>query len=916
MLAKTVVQSTSMLTDPTPSRASSLPQGLHQRSPTNRSFVHISRPRPTVFFCVLLYGFLLTRTFRSNRRGTYMDADNGSLLHKLVAPPMDEGIAKTDFKTALQRMGLTSVFDILHLGKTQFAQALARHCDADAGQAYDNASSHARQISRLYLEHQLSSSDTKPRVRRSLDSDSTSGPISYQALFQENRDQFCKDGDIAAIDSPVAYLRALYLFARQLENSSTHPRKILLEKRRPDLDTLMLDPHSALVARPMLNIVNDTLCSHIEASLDDGTTVHQALADAHYPFSLPYDLHHHQCLLGLGAGKPALGEVNYRISLKLPFCQDGSTYGHVSQSPVEAQKLLSGLSPAQQALLLAPLASGSDFEALKKAYGTQDVGRLGDFTFFKERTGLSTEQVEQLLGHGRYRPRSSTHIPPSTRNRQSPAYINGPDTSSPALVLETQTARQGFSHKSYERFDRMQRMVRLQQWTGIPFAELDTLLINSMHSEGNTLMTLSANTLRALGVYQYMKRRRGITPEEFASLMSDMPTCASAERVSLYDQVFNRSGLLQSPAWGKQATGLDTADFKTLSYLGAGLGLALTEDALLLLVKQTKKYLPLKNDLPTISSLYRQARIARMFGLSPLECTELARLLGGDTFCRALVTGALDTAHPDILDVLMAMDWAVDWLKQNHLDVLQWCRLFESIGPDLPLNQKLEERLAVLREHARSTSDYQRLVGTLLHDSADVSAEYLPSVMKMAGTNAKDMVEAIIATVDKTPPLLAHVLRTAQACQKLHLSSSTLQVLMDHPTWLASNSSGTLTPQTLYLLERFNHCARHQAQSEENLLHYLQLANQDLPQHSAGTVNGLLAHLLGWSPEQVGCLTALLTPKRATTMQAVDWVMRCQACCLSTGLSASQLLMAATLNNDSLTQAWKIVGEGLIAACH
>lgn len=844
-----------------------------------------------------------------------MDADNGSPLHKLVAPPMDESIAKTDFKTALQRMGLTSVFDILRLGKTQFAQALARHCDADAGQAYDNASSHARQISRLYLEHQLCSSDTEPRVRRSLDSDPTSGPISYQALFQENWDQFCKDGDVAAIDSPVAYLRALYLFARQLENSSTHARKIPLEKRRPDLNTLMLDPHSALVARPMLNIVNDTLRIHIEAGLDDGTTVHQALADAHYPFSLPYDLHHHQCLLGLGTGKPALGEVNYRISLKLPFCQDGSTYGHVSQSPGEAQKLLSGLSPAQQALLLAPLASGSDFETLKKAYGTEDVKRLGDLTFFKERTGLTTEQVEQLLAHGRYSPCLSPHNPPPTRNLQGAAYINGPDTTS-ALVLETNKNQRGFGNKSYERFDRMQRMVRLQRWTGIAFAELDTLIVNSLHSEGNTAMTLGANTLRALGVYQYMTRRHGITPEEFASLVHEMPTCACAERVPLFDQVFNRTRLLESPAWEKRAADLDPADLETLSYLGAGLGLALTEDALLLLVKQTGKYLALKKDLPTVSSLYRQARIARMFGLSPLACTELARLLGGDTFCRALVTGTLTATGPDILDVLMAMDWALDWLKQNDLDVLQWCRLFKSARHDLPLDQNLEKRLAALREHAQSSHDPQRLVETLLHDRADVSAEYLPCVMKMAGTNATEIVQAIIATVGKTPPLLAHVLRTAEACQKLHLSSSTLQALMDHPTWLASNSSGTLTPQTLYLLERFNHCARRQAQSEANLLHYLQLANQDLPQHSAETVNSLLAHLLGWSTEQVSYLTMLLTPKRATTMQAVDWVMRCQACCLSTGLSASQLLKAAALNSDSLTQDWKIVGEGLIAACH
>ena len=841
-----------------------------------------------------------------------MDVSNNLLLHRLVGSHDGEDATKTALTTALEQMGVTSVFDIVRMSKAQFAREIARYCNASAEQAYDNAQSHARRISRLYLEHQLSSSVTRPRVRRSLDSEPTSEPISYQALFNENWDQFCKDGDIAAIDSPVAYLRALYRFARQLEDSSTDSRKISLASRRPDLDTLMLDPQSALVPRPMLNIVNDTLRSHIEASLKEGTTVHQALASAHYPFSLPYDLHHQQCLLGLGSGKPTLGEVNYRISLKLPFCQDGSPYGYVSQPPSEAQKLLSGLSPQQQKILLA---SQTDFEVLKKSYGTEEVGRLGDLEFFKERTGLTTEQVEQLLRHGRYSPRVSSNNPPSTRNRQDATYINGP-YASPALQLETQATRQGFSHKSFERFDRLQRMIRLQRWTGIPFAELDTLLINIMHSEGNTEMTLSANTLRALGVYQYMTRRHGITPDEFASLISEMPTRASAERVSLFDQVFNRTRLLESPAWEGQATDLEITDLKTLSYLGAGLGLAITEDALLLLLKQTKQYLPLKPDLPTISSLYRQARIARMFGLSPLECTELARLLGGDKFCRALVTGALDTTSPDILDVLMAMDWAVDWLKQNHLDVLAWCRLFDTSRDDLPLNQTLENRLAALREHAKLTRDDQRLVETLLHDIADLPAEYSPCVMKMAETNAEEVVEAIIAPDGEAPPLLARVLRTAQACQHLHLNSSTLQTLMDHPTWLASNSSGTLKPQTPYLLERFSHCARHQGQSEENLLHYFQFTNQDLSQHSAETANELLAHLLGWNVEQVSCLTAQLPSGRATTMQDVDWVMRCQACCNSTGLSASLLLKATALNGDSPTVEWKTVGEGLIAACH
>lgn len=75
----------------------------------------------------------------------------------------------------------------------------------------------------------------------------------------------------------------------------------------------------------------------------------------------------------------------------------------------------------------------------------------------------------------------------------------------------------------------------------------------------------------------------------------------------------------------------------------------------------------------------------------------------------------------------MAMDWAVDWLKQNHLDVLAWCRLFDTSRDDLPLNQNLQNRLAALREHAKLTRDDQRLVETLLHDSDDLSAEYSPS---------------------------------------------------------------------------------------------------------------------------------------------------------------------------------------------
>jgi len=145
------------------------------------------------------------------------------------------------------------------------------------------------------------------------------------------------------------------------------------------------------------------------------------------------------------------------------------------------------------------------------------------------------------------------------------------------------------------------------------------------------------------------------------------------------------------------------------------------------------------------------------------------------------------------------------------------------------------------------------------------------------------------------------------------LSSGTLQRLISTPTWLASDNQGTLTPHTLYLLERFSHCARHLSQSETPLLHYLQLANQ---QDSEAGANRLLANLLSWDSTEVSCLTAQLPERRAKSMETVDWVMRCQACCQQTGLSASLLLKAAALNADSETVYWRTVGEALIAACH
>lgn len=845
-----------------------------------------------------------------------MDVDKISPLHPLVIASGLDHAAGAAFTTAMQSMQLASVFDIVRMPREQFARELAEHSDVDPYQLYDYATVQARRVSRLYQEHQLSLPDASRRIRRS--SRAAAGSVSYDALFEENQEQFCEEDDIAAIDSPVAYLRALYLFAGQLENASTHADRIKLEVRRPDIQDLVLDQHSTFVTRPMLDIVNDTLSRQLTSRMGKSSEeLIEQLSKEHYPFSLPYNLHHHQCMLGLTPDKTALGALNYSISQDLPWQTPGDS-GSKKNASFEAQKLMSGLSPQQQQMLIAPVLTEAELAA---AYGTRQVSALHTLEVFKERTGLTTNQVEQLLAQGKYQARSSLEKPDPLHARYGAHYVNGTASASNFLTLTGTDKNSGrISNASVERLDRLQRMIRLQRWTGIPVAELDTLISNAMRSEDSDSQTLNDNTLRTLGVYHYLNRRYGIPPEEFAALLHDIPTSACANRVALFDQVFNRSGLLHSALSDLPDTMPVQSDLAFLGYIGAGLGLPVTPDALLLLVKQAEKHCVLKHDLNTVSILYRQARIARMFALSPMDCTQLAYLLGKETFCELLVTGKISPTarrQTDILDVLMALDRAVDEFRQSKRDVSRWCRLFEENTQ--PLSLKMQDRLALVREKATVEETQQReLLAALLHDVANLSAQQSDNAIKMAGVSAQVFFEELDdqhAVAKKIMPSpLAKILRAAHAIEQLPVSTAALQELLNHPQWLSAQGSATFSPKTMYVLSRFSDCARHM-QSEDDLLHYLQFANQE-PTPSKAEADTRLAQILKWSREDVSSLTFHLPAQCARTVEAVDWIVRCQASCRETRLSAHLLLKATNLTAKSPRADWKAVGEALMAARH
>lgn len=624
-----------------------------------------------------------------------MPKDYSPLLDLLIVSRPGREHDRDRFKAALLSLDLYSVFDIIRLSRNDFIDRLAEYCDDDGGEAYDNAAGYASQIELLARDPSSLDDDTS-RNRRSTITDPHTPPT-YATLFPGNGDAFCSASSLAAVDSPAAYLRALYMFGLQIEQTGKGTqKKITLNRRRPTLKDLLIDDENTHRELPMLTLVNETLSEPIKKYLNDnrdlyGTrTVEQVLTELRYPFELPFDLAHQQCVLSLSGQKTQLGALNYLISLTLPYNQQlENKYGVVQQEAYEAQRLLTLLSPAQQNILTekiygqTPVNDTQPASFFKKHYGHSQP--ITDQQQFMLSTGLNTDQLHELLAMGRYLPRRSVHVLPiqeqmTTDQNVGARYINGPVVAGQKnLGLSSVTAEKMLLvQTTTQRYDRLQRMIRLQRWLDIPFFELDEFVHSVQGCEGTAIdsLVINNNTLRALGVFRYLSRRYNLKLQTFSAWLYHLPVYGTGQRAALFDQVFNPPYWLHSPLkLDNQPLDLNTTD-APLFRICAALGLEDTPVSFGLLKARTQLYLrePARN-ITTLTSLYRQATLPALFGLSIVECDQLVQMLGGADYQRQLVTPVLrssnNNAPPDFLDVLMQLDWAVTWLKDSKTSITQ-----------------------------------------------------------------------------------------------------------------------------------------------------------------------------------------------------------------------------------------------------
>ncbi|SDL58807.1 virulence plasmid A protein [Pseudomonas libanensis] len=926
-----------------------------------------------------------------------MQADSSSLLAQLIDHTDPPAPGRDDFKTALQRLNIHSVFDIVRLSEKAFAEQLATCNDDDAHAVYLKAQSAAAQLERLFREQQVSSNHPSPRGKRDVVADTG---VTYQALFKENWEQFCAGSSIAAVDSPVAYLRALYLFALQLEQNAKGADAVKLSERRADLKALMIDQHSVAGQVPMLSIINQTLLRNIAGDNKNENDTYTLLSKTWYPFSLPYHVHHQQCRLGLSGDKPMLGELNYRISRQLPLTGGTNTYGQVITQNNEVQCLLSGLSPEQQTMLKSDWVTQDAQKFYLKYFNWTDAKETPEnITDFLHHTQLDADQLQALLAQQTQAPRKSPNCTQDTNLTYGACYINGITAPTVAIELKKDVPAK-LANVSPERFDRLQRMIRLQRWLGLPFAQLDTLLVSAMRCEGasNPTLHITHNTLRALGVFCYLNKRYSVQAEEFAAWLHQMPVHASGVRVSLFDQVFNRAGSALPPLYldGK------AFDATTAQQLCAGLGLQDTQDSLQLLI--TEK--PGTRTIETISALYRQARIARLFGLSVMECQQLAQLLGKANVLTQLRNPTLrrkPKGATDFLDVLMHLEWASRWLKENgnNLALLRHQLLLDQQVQDPAIDLLLKEfaayeqasnstKLNLLTLPQQSTDEEKRLpaidwdaqvhqvlqrarsttsietaldevlatieISTDLKRKADFIKQTRPRLLEFVTTLRDELwplylrLKKIIHAVPHppgnangqpkydhysnflrlyapaAPPLqtlsyLILLLPHAVDVLQLPLSRHALNQFLINPHWLDSayqaSSLLELTPHTLYLMQQFKHCIDRLGMTEGQILDYFKQANtppSGTAQNTSDETNKHLARLCGWSANEIDVFSSQLKPPRITSMDRLDWLLRCRQASTATGLSGTLLIAASQLKTDSTFAQWKAVGEALTSA--
>ncbi|WP_118984347.1 Tc toxin subunit A [Photorhabdus sp. CRCIA-P01] len=344
------------------------------------------------------------------------------------------------------------------------------------------------------------------------------------------------------------------------------------------------------------------------------------------------------------------------------------------------------------------LPEATDFFLENYGIPPQQRQKLEEILFFSEQTKGSVEELERAFSHGDYHPTVSSNVQFKNTifsNGQSHATFPTPyqygsvylNSAHPEALDINKTRPRSMTAITEYRFDRLNRLLRLQRWTKLPHDKLDLLLTSAARAEGmaNLELNINYNSLRALGLFRYLNNNYNLAAEAFAAFVYQITPFGISSDVPFFDQVFNQPQLFDIPM------ALDNSEFdytarrgndaRTVKQICAGLGIASATFQILAQQVCSAFSLPekrLTRSLDVISAFYRLVMIPRLFKLTAEQgiiIVDILSKIGG--FNPLLLAGAPrlsplgsdgeSTTEVDVLDIILAIEEMSSWLSQTKL---------------------------------------------------------------------------------------------------------------------------------------------------------------------------------------------------------------------------------------------------------
>ncbi|MCI8211522.1 hypothetical protein AUC61_18495 [Pseudomonas sp. S25] len=650
------------------------------------------------------------------------------------------------------------------------------------------------------------------------------GPT-YTDMFNPDWANQCPPDAIEATTSPVAYLADLYRYSQELEATGKPADVITLDARRPDLKNLVLD-HTALNRiEPTIVLVNEILDSSIRKHLNDhnlkDTTVDDALLEARYPNALPFERYTSQINYVLERKGHSLGDVIRLADPAYPYFKEPGAHSVLSDVALIQD---TGFGPAQQSLLLeAPyfpdaatrtrslvagkwrieprtrlLVEATEDEHqfstfFEDNFGVGGLIDLQDTQTFCLRTGLNTEELEALLSVGAFAPSRSVNVTAAAEaatvdgSQAGSVYINA--GKAPAMAIETlpgesvdgvlvEGPRHHIVNASPDRFDRMNRMIRLARWLDLPFDEVDQIIVACMRAEVQSAAVfpvITANTLRAIGLFQTLRRKYKLPAEDFAALIQGIGVYGRGKEASHFDRVFNSQALFSEPLklhnTPMVVAPATEAQRQKVDHLCASLGMTYESFRYLArIVVQSRgdpEDHPLLWSVEVVSTFYRLTKLPRYMGVTTIEALALIEILDSrasqltsKVAGRVRIETHAASTETDTLSVLHAWVDCVAWMQETGWQVAQLYPLLGARFTDIVAS---EAELGLLDQIN------QRLQAALITDSsfAEIGAPVSEVLSVLDGDGQERQVlqaidwfeklEAFIDTVDGTRGLIRHL---------------------------------------------------------------------------------------------------------------------------------------------------------------